>query len=95
MQADVKFLKQHPSIHFTIEGHCDERGSIEYNLALGDKRANSGRDLQGARRRQSPGGRRSSAVHFCATKFYGPKLRLALFSDYILLWYCPKASASF
>ncbi len=41
VQADVNFLKQHPSIHFTIEGHCDERGSIEYNVALGDKRANS------------------------------------------------------
>ena len=32
---------QHPNIKFTIEGHCDERGSIEYNLALGDNRANS------------------------------------------------------
>jgi len=33
------FLNQHPNINFTIEGHCDERGSVEYNLALGDKRA--------------------------------------------------------
>lgn len=41
MQADSQFLTQHPNIKFTIEGHCDERGSIEYNLALGDKRANS------------------------------------------------------
>jgi peptidoglycan-associated lipoprotein len=41
MQADVQFLAQHPTIRFTIEGHCDERGSIEYNLALGDNRANS------------------------------------------------------
>jgi peptidoglycan-associated lipoprotein len=39
IQADVEFLKQHPAIHFTIEGHCDERGSTEYNLALGDSRA--------------------------------------------------------
>lgn len=44
VQADVNFLKQHPSIHFTIEGHCDERGSIEYNVALGDKRANSAKE---------------------------------------------------
>ena len=36
LAGDVEFLKQHPSIHFTIEGHCDERGSTEYNLALGD-----------------------------------------------------------
>jgi peptidoglycan-associated lipoprotein len=41
MQANAQFLAQHPQIKFTIEGHCDERGSIEYNLALGDSRANS------------------------------------------------------
>ena len=37
--GDVQFLNQHAAINFTIEGHCDERGSTEYNLALGDKRA--------------------------------------------------------
>jgi peptidoglycan-associated lipoprotein len=41
LQADARFLQQHPSIKFTIEGHCDERGSTEYNLALGDNRANA------------------------------------------------------
>ncbi|HZP22197.1 MAG TPA: peptidoglycan-associated lipoprotein Pal [Terriglobales bacterium] len=41
LQADARFLQQHPNIRFTIEGHCDERGSTEYNLALGDNRANS------------------------------------------------------
>lgn len=41
LQADARFLKQHPNIKFTIEGHCDERGSTEYNLALGDNRANA------------------------------------------------------
>ena len=41
LQADAAFLKSHPGIRFTIEGHCDERGSAEYNLALGDNRANS------------------------------------------------------
>ena len=41
VQADVAFLQQHPNITFTIEGHCDERGSTEYNLALGDNRASS------------------------------------------------------
>jgi peptidoglycan-associated lipoprotein len=39
LQADMLFLNQHPNINFTIEGRCDERGSAEYNLALGDKRA--------------------------------------------------------
>ena len=41
LQADARFLQQHPSMKFIIEGHCDERGSTEYNLALGDNRANS------------------------------------------------------
>jgi peptidoglycan-associated lipoprotein len=41
LQGDAQFLKQHPTIHFTIEGHCDERGSTEYNLALGDSRASA------------------------------------------------------
>jgi peptidoglycan-associated lipoprotein len=41
IQADVAFLQQHPNISFTVEGHCDERGSTEYNLALGDNRASA------------------------------------------------------
>lgn len=44
LQADAAFLKQHPNIHFTVEGHCDERGSTEYNLALGDNRASSAKN---------------------------------------------------
>jgi peptidoglycan-associated lipoprotein len=41
IQADVQFLGEHASVNFTVEGHCDERGSTEYNIALGDKRANA------------------------------------------------------
>ncbi len=41
IQSDAQFLTQHPNISFTIEGHCDDRGSTEYNLALGDQRASS------------------------------------------------------
>jgi peptidoglycan-associated lipoprotein len=41
VQADMLFLNQHPNVNFTVEGHCDERGSTEYNLALGDQRANA------------------------------------------------------
>ena len=41
IQSDAAFLKDHPNVQFTIEGHCDERGSTEYNLALGDNRAGS------------------------------------------------------
>ena len=39
LMADAAFLQQHPNIRFTVEGHCDERGSTEYNLGLGDRRA--------------------------------------------------------
>lgn len=35
----AKWLEAHPSTRFIIEGHCDERGSREYNIALGEKRA--------------------------------------------------------
>jgi peptidoglycan-associated lipoprotein len=34
-------LKKYPKVKVQIEGHCDERGTIEYNLALGERRANS------------------------------------------------------
>lgn len=39
LSSDAKFLQQHPELKFTVEGHCDERGSEEYNLALGASRA--------------------------------------------------------
>ncbi len=39
LQSDAQFLNQHANFNFTVEGHCDERGSTEYNLALGDQRA--------------------------------------------------------
>ena len=39
-----KFLNQNPSLKITIQGHCDERGTREYNLALGEKRASSVKD---------------------------------------------------
>ena len=40
-QGDAAFLAQHPSIKVLVEGHCDDRGSEEYNLALGTSRAES------------------------------------------------------
>jgi peptidoglycan-associated lipoprotein len=40
LSASSEFLKQNSSVRFNIEGHCDERGSEEYNLGLGDRRAN-------------------------------------------------------
>jgi peptidoglycan-associated lipoprotein len=41
LQKTADFLKNYPSLRVTIEGHCDERGSTEYNLALGQRRANA------------------------------------------------------
>ncbi|MGH9394434.1 MAG: peptidoglycan-associated lipoprotein Pal [Terriglobales bacterium] len=41
LQADAEFLKSHPALSIRVVGHCDERGSAEYNLALGDRRAES------------------------------------------------------
>jgi peptidoglycan-associated lipoprotein len=39
LQDQVAWLKQNSDVTVTIEGHCDERGTREYNLALGEKRA--------------------------------------------------------
>ncbi|HEY2385229.1 MAG TPA: peptidoglycan-associated lipoprotein Pal [Terriglobia bacterium] len=41
LQGNASWLKANPNVRFTIEGHCDDRGSEEYNLALGDRRANA------------------------------------------------------
>ena len=44
VENQVTWLKRYPSASVTIEGHADERGTREYNLALGERRANSVRD---------------------------------------------------
>ena len=41
---DAAAIKQHSQFKVRIEGHCDERGTVEYNLALGEKRARAARD---------------------------------------------------
>jgi peptidoglycan-associated lipoprotein len=41
LQKTADFLRNYPQARVAVEGHCDERGSTEYNLALGDRRANS------------------------------------------------------
>jgi peptidoglycan-associated lipoprotein len=44
LDQDAKLLREHTEVQITLEGHCDERGTVEYNLALGEKRANAARD---------------------------------------------------
>ncbi len=44
LTANANWLRKHPSVMFTIEGHCDERGTAQYNLALGDRRANAAKE---------------------------------------------------
>ncbi|MGN6516538.1 MAG: peptidoglycan-associated lipoprotein Pal [Rhizomicrobium sp.] len=41
LQRQAAWLQKYPSVRVTIEGHCDERGTREYNLALGARRANA------------------------------------------------------
>ena len=45
LSRQAAFLKVNPSIKITVEGHCDERGTREYNLALGERRASASRDF--------------------------------------------------
>jgi len=44
LDKQAAWLQQYPQVTFTVEGHADERGTREYNLALGARRANSVRD---------------------------------------------------
>ena len=44
LQRQADWLKKYSSVRVTIEGHCDERGTREYNLALGERRANAVKD---------------------------------------------------
>ena len=44
LRAQAAWLRKFPNVTVTIEGHCDERGTREYNLALGDRRANAVKD---------------------------------------------------
>jgi peptidoglycan-associated lipoprotein len=45
LQSNARALAERPGIRVTIEGHCDERGSEKYNLALGDRRANAAKEF--------------------------------------------------
>jgi len=44
LAKDAQWLKKYPSIQILLEGHCDDRGTEAYNLALGDRRASAARE---------------------------------------------------
>jgi peptidoglycan-associated lipoprotein len=44
LAAQARWLIANPNVRASIEGHCDERGTREYNMALGERRANAARD---------------------------------------------------
>ncbi|MCL2369483.1 MAG: peptidoglycan-associated lipoprotein Pal [Alphaproteobacteria bacterium] len=45
LQGQALFMQNNPAVRITIEGHADERGTREYNLALGARRANAARNV--------------------------------------------------
>ncbi|MEN3747246.1 peptidoglycan-associated lipoprotein Pal [Sphingomonas sp. HF-S3] len=49
LESQAQWLTANPNARVTIEGHCDERGTREYNLALGDRRANSAKNYLASR----------------------------------------------
>ena len=49
LDNQAEWLGRNPRVRITIEGHCDERGTREYNLALGDRRANAAKNYLAAR----------------------------------------------
>lgn len=44
LQTQARYFAQHANVNFTVEGHADERGTREYNLALGERRANAAKN---------------------------------------------------
>lgn len=49
LDSQAEWLQRYPQVRITIEGHCDERGTREYNLALGDRRTNAAKNYLAAR----------------------------------------------
>ena len=45
LQSQAQWLARYPNVRITVEGHADERGTREYNIALGERRANAARNF--------------------------------------------------
>jgi peptidoglycan-associated lipoprotein len=61
IKSDAAFLKEHPEVHIVVQGHCDEMGSTEYNLALGDRRAS---EVKGALEKAGVSPNRMRAISY-------------------------------
>ena len=72
LDSQATWLQRYPNVRVTIEGHCDERGTREYNLALGDRRANAAKNYLASR------GVPASRINVIS---YGKERPLALGSD--------------
>ncbi|MFA5966696.1 MAG: peptidoglycan-associated lipoprotein Pal [Sphingomonas sp.] len=72
LDSQAAWLAKWPNVPISLEGHCDERGTREYNLALGDRRANAAKNYLAAR---GVDPRRISTIS------YGKERPLALGSD--------------
>lgn len=72
LDSQAEWLARYPNVAVTLEGHADERGTREYNLALGDRRANAAKNYLAAR------GVSSTRI---STISYGKERPLALGSD--------------
>jgi peptidoglycan-associated lipoprotein len=72
LDSQVTWLAAHPAVRITIEGHCDERGTREYNLALGDRRANAAKNYLASR---------GVSADRITTISYGKERPLAMGSD--------------
>ncbi len=72
LDSQIEWLTRNANVRITIEGHCDERGTREYNLALGDRRANAAKNYLVAR---------GIAAGRISTLSYGKERPLALGSD--------------
>ena len=72
LDTQAEWLNRYPNVRITLEGHCDERGTREYNLALGDRRANAAKNYLVAR---------GIAAARITTISYGKERPVALGSD--------------
>ena len=72
LDSQAAWLSRWPNVPISLEGHCDERGTREYNLALGDRRANAAKNYLAAR------GINPSRI---STISYGKERPIALGSD--------------